>query len=456
MLAFAHYFQTEVFADARELLGHSEEGIWSDVSVRNAASHIAQHLPVLVVSTQEKPPKCKLVNVHELQLHPEALYMLLSVDTKETEEEELQAAQNASAGVVVKFCRDHSKYACVQFEKTNAGLMCIDGKQQALESSGTQCFGCELCGCWRCAPRSFSTYPHVAPDATDSSVQCFGCELCDCLRCTVVSTPVVHGGLIGTYCSHKKCRNNNGRGCSHSGSDIVLLQPSQREMAFYTEEYTILHRYKPHWGHAYDEDGVEMVFEDGIEVQKPHGGGYAAAHQLFPQIAGVALRYLQQHSGHSAEAKRRSNESNTVGASVAAIKSHLSQTIPGLALYGFSKNSARRLFRAPNKRRSGAEAYSAVINAGVPKRIRNNGRKYDELFHTRAAIVKRSLELVALFSGISASGDEMSKQNVGTPAVSRHHQLNRMIMWEEQPVLEDHDFPNSPRARGTSSRPLAI
>jgi hypothetical protein len=137
----------------------------------------------------------------------------------------------------------------------------------------------------------------------------------------------------------------------------------------------------------------------------------------------------------------RSNESSTVGASVASVKDHLSELIPGLSAYGFSKSCARWLFRAPNKRTSGAKKYSGVVNAGVPKGIRNNGRNYDDLFHVRAAIVKGSLELVALYSGISASGDEMSKQNVGTPAVSRHHQLNRMIMWEDQPVFEDHDFP---------------
>jgi hypothetical protein len=322
MLACAEYFQTEVFADARELLDFSEKGLGerlSDVDVRNAASQIAQHLPVLVVSTKEKPPKCKLVNVHELQLHPEALYLLLSIDTKETEEEERQAAQTASVGVVVRFTRDHSKYACVQFEKTNAGLMCIDGKQQALESTSTQCFDCELCACWRCTPRSFSTIPYITPDATNSSVQCMECALCDCprcsgssgllwpmcpapTRCSVESSPVFHGGLISTYCSHKRCRNNKGRVCNHSGSDI--------EQAFYSQDGLVevdggRIRYKPDWGHKYDEDGVEMVFEDGMEVDKPHGGGYLAAHQLFPQIASVTLTFLQQHSGHSAEERRR-------------------------------------------------------------------------------------------------------------------------------------------------------
>ena len=116
--------------------------------------------------------------------------------------------------------------------------------------------------------------------------------------------------------------------------------------------------------------------------------------------------------------------------------------------YGFSKDACRRLFNAPRRNASASSYYHGVVDASVPKKLDNSKGMYDKTFHAHAAVVKHLLELVALHEddgggSMSVSGDEMSKQNVGILAVSRSHQLNRLVLNSSKFKVDDHDFPKA-------------
>jgi hypothetical protein len=104
------------------------------------------------------------------------------------------------------------------------------------------------------------------------------------------------------------------------------------------------------------------------------------------------------------------------------------------------------MFNAPRQNTRSASEYQGAINGSIPKGLRNNARSYDEEFHYTAGCG----EMNTLFSddgggSMMGSGDEMCKQNVGTLAVSRYHQLDRVLLNSEIKSYSDHDFPVGPR-----------
>jgi hypothetical protein len=85
MLNICAAFQSEFVLDVAELLADlplKKAKSLSPREVCSAASQISHHLPVMVISTSEENPKCKLVDVHEFVLHPTALYSLLSISSE--------------------------------------------------------------------------------------------------------------------------------------------------------------------------------------------------------------------------------------------------------------------------------------------------------------------------------------------------------------------------------------
>ena len=78
--------QSEIWADARgAFCSRTELGrSMHDKDVRDAASQVSQHLPVMVVSMMRKDqPACFLVNIAEMVLYPDTLTSLLSLGEAE-------------------------------------------------------------------------------------------------------------------------------------------------------------------------------------------------------------------------------------------------------------------------------------------------------------------------------------------------------------------------------------
>ena len=61
-----------------------------------------------------------------------------------------------------------------------------------------------------------------------------------------------------------------------------------------------------------------------------------------------------------------------------------------------------------------------------------------------ASIARASKADGPLYRGMIVSGDEMSKQDVGILVVSRHHQLDRVLLTSDVLTCDDHGFPKGP------------
>jgi hypothetical protein len=311
-------FQSEFVLDVAELLAGlrlKKSKLLSPKEVRSAASQISHHLPVVVISTSEENPKCKLVDVHEFVLHPAALYSLLSISS--------ETKADPVPDPAVKFTKQVDYSKCIAAEQLSAvAWQHQSGAAWQIETACTTCFACALCACWKCDPRSFE---EVLVDS----------ELMVALG-SAEPEPIYNGGLIVSFCL--LCKGNRGKCCHRQDSSVRQLFWSECYTAFYNDG---THRWRPRdWGAKYDEDGIAMVFADDRHYVT-HGGKKAivCTHQLFPELVETSVTFLQQHSGHSAEAKRRTSEAKTVGASVYSLKQHLLESVAGLKEYGLSSNS---------------------------------------------------------------------------------------------------------------------
>lgn len=170
----------------------------------------------------------------------------------------------------------------------------------------------------------------------------------------------------------------------------------------------------------------------------------------FPEIVDITTEFIKQH-GFAAQCRRRSDTGNSSGVTASQIREHLYRTIPELKDHTISLSTIRRLFQAPNKKFNASSRYKGYVNARVGVKS-NTYREYHEDAHYLFARNKYRRELASLFPkeiGI-LSIDDMSKIKVGAPAVSRYHQIKTFLPVNDQPNLNDHDFPVPGYLLGTS------
>ena len=115
--------------------------------------------------------------------------------------------------------------------------------------------------------------------------------------------------------------------------------------------------------------------------------------------------------------------------------------VPGLKQHGISLSTVRRLFQAPNRGNIASQKYKALIDVriGVKK---NNYREYHQDSHYLFTQNKQGREFCTLLGSDACilSMDDMTKIKVGTPAVSRYHQVRRLFTSTDMLNLSDHDF----------------
>ena len=161
----------------------------------------------------------------------------------------------------------------------------------------------------------------------------------------------------------------------------------------------------------------------------------------FPEVVNTAADFVKQQ-GFAAQSRRRSETGTSSGVSVAQIREHLLDTVPGLREHGISLSTTRRLFHAPNKGNVASQRYKALVDGriGIKK---NSYREFHPDSHYLFARNKQRREFCTLFESHSCilSMDDMAKIKVGAPAVSRYHQIRRMFSSSDMPNVSDHDFP---------------
>ena len=90
-----------------------------------------------------------------------------------------------------------------------------------------------------------------------------------------------------------------------------------------------------------------------------------------------------------------------------------------------------------------AANYKGVVEARVAAK-KNTMRKGHPDAHHAASLVRFALEFGALFGDFVdiVAYDDKAKLKVGSPAVSRYHQMCKFFLENDMPNFQDHDFPD--------------
>eukprot|EP00117_Sycon_ciliatum_P043397 scpid28652/ scgid31427/ len=181
--------------------------------------------------------------------------------------------------------------------------------------------------------------------------------------------------------------------------------------------------------------------EDKRRPGPPKGhGGRPAKHLQYPTIVDEVTAFVKLHS-FSAQARRRTDAWSSMGVSLHEIRSHLLKTIPGLKEAGISVETVHRLMLPPRKGTTRANQFKALVSARVPRK-RNDAVLHEHAdHHYCTSLVAAVNEMFQHFGEARLSCDDKNKVNVGTPCVSRYHQLQSFFMVGSSPNLPDHDFP---------------
>ena len=170
--------------------------------------------------------------------------------------------------------------------------------------------------------------------------------------------------------------------------------------------------------------------------------GRPAKHIQFSGIVEVALAFIQQH-GYSAQSRRRSDTASSCGVTLAQIRKHLLDNIPGLKEAGISRQTIHNLMVAPRANTINSKNYKSLLKARVPKK--DNSGTFNEHPDRNfcASQVKGAVEFGVKFQNetLLLSSDNMNKVN-GVLAVSRYHQLQHFFPDNDLPGYPDHDFPS--------------
>ena len=104
--------------------------------------------------------------------------------------------------------------------------------------------------------------------------------------------------------------------------------------------------------------------------------------------------------------------------------------------------TVHRLFKPPVRGTHAAKRYHGVVNARRASRA-NNYRPTTEGTHYGRAEQGLITEFIYSFGQLNMSGNDMNIIQVGRPAVSRYHQINKFFAEGEGPDYAVHDFPNA-------------
>ena len=185
----------------------------------------------------------------------------------------------------------------------------------------------------------------------------------------------------------------------------------------------------------------EVKIETNTERKPGKKGGRPSVVSKFPEIPTVATEFIK-NNGYRAQERRRETTFQSCGVTIAEIRDHLLQEIPGLKEHGLGLNTVRYLFKPVKRGTFAAERYKGYIDAKVAPKD-NSFRSPHINGHYLFSRIKLRGELATMCQEevTSVSCDTMNKVKVGTLAVSRYHQIRKIFLDEDRPVYNDHDFP---------------
>jgi hypothetical protein len=197
-------------------------------------------------------------------------------------------------------------------------------------------------------------------------------------------------------------------------------------------------------------DMVQQLQSKKFQIKRKPGGGRKKTHEKFPTIVEHVKKFISQHSTTTHERRREdveeidTSEDFGLGFRLVDLLHYLYTEVEGLYEHGFGIRSCHCLLAPPNRnhRSSVRVRYHSVTNVKIGRRT-NNKREITEGVHFARAERKISYEFFARYGQVNMSGDDMNIIQVGSPAVSRYHQIKGFFPPGEAPNFTVHDFPNS-------------
>ena len=130
-----------------------------------------------------------------------------------------------------------------------------------------------------------------------------------------------------------------------------------------------------------------------------------------------------------------------MGVTLKQIREHLFDCIPGLKEKGICLDSIHRLMLPPRRKTIRSSQFKGLVNARVPaKKNDATTNVHQDLRYSQCQVTYVN-ELFPQFHQLRLSCDDKNKVNVGTPAVSRYHQIATFFLRGSEPNFFDHDFP---------------
>ena len=195
----------------------------------------------------------------------------------------------------------------------------------------------------------------------------------------------------------------------------------------------------------HEPETVHGINENMISTETPEENlnenrGQPSITVKFTSVVNIAADFVKQDS-FAAQIRRDTNTGSSAAVSIAQIRTHLLEKVPGLREHRISITTVRRLFKAPNKGNNTSRWYKGLIDARIGFK-KNNYREHHEDSHYLFARNKQRRELCTLMGPDACilSMDGMAKLKVGAHAVSRYHQIRHIFSTTDMPNLNDHDF----------------
>lgn len=156
------------------------------------------------------------------------------------------------------------------------------------------------------------------------------------------------------------------------------------------------------------------------------------------------MRFLERY-GCAADARRRSDVTNSLGVTRDDLRKHHFSVISGLQESGLSRATVHELMLPPRQKKRTSKWYRGLVRAREGAKCNDLPQNTLEDSHICSSEVKLATKFGAKHDDKVAtlSVDDMNKLYIEVPAVNRYHQLRHFFISGDGPIFPGRDFPCS-------------
>lgn len=176
--------------------------------------------------------------------------------------------------------------------------------------------------------------------------------------------------------------------------------------------------------------------------------GRPVKYHQFPQLVTETMGFLERY-GCAADARRRSDVTNSLGVTRDDLRKHLFSVISGLQESGLSRATVHELMLPPRQKKRTSKWYRGLVRAREGAKCNDLPQNTHGDSHICSSEVKLATKLGAKHDDKVATltVDDMNKLYIEVPAVNRYHQLRHFFI--------SGDGPNFPGRAVTAGNKIA-